>query len=1221
MKYKELIHFEPITSVVKLVNAGELSVAENLVKTFVFSQKMKEDVQEVIIKNLIPDPSYETKGIQIVGSYGTGKSHLMSLVSAIAENPDLLKYLSADDIKNSFQKIAGHYKVLRFEIGTDKPLKDIVFAQIERYLGKEGIDFTFDEDSRFSWKELIQQMMAAFETRFPNKHFLIVIDELLEYLKGRNPTALNNDLMLLRQLGEVCDNSRFRLMFGVQELLYRAPEFQFQAEMLNKIEDRYTDLIITKEDVSFVVKERLLKKDIHQKAKIREHLLRFSHLFEGINTNLNEYVDLFPVHPNYVSYFERIRHGKSQREILKVLSAKFEEMRNHEVPDKNPGLITYDSYWIDLSQNTAMLTFPDIRTVKDKVEIVNDRIKTHFTGARANRKELATKIAHALAIRILCDDLDKRNGANALSLKEDLCNTIAGVDNPELLLAATESSARQLITATSGQYIDQDSMSGEFYIRTEGGINIPQLIRDYADEVIKRDPDQADQYYYDFLQYVLGLQQNTYRTGFKIWQHSLEWIDKKSFRLGYIFFGNPNERSTTEPIQQYYIFFCPIFNSINRNDEADEVYFDMYGLSAEFKDTIYLYSAARAKEASAPSNQKQLFRNQIEENLHKAINLFEKEYADKTRVIYKGDFKPLKSYPLLGEGATKDMIFGDVAGRTLNRHFNDKFPHYPAFKDLLQPLSKDNFDGRIKSALKKITSTGQPNRDGEAVLSGLGLWSGQNIDTQNSKYADSILKKLKERGEGSVLNRNDIIYSHYAPHHLWYSVDFNIDHQLEFLVLAALAYKGEIEINWSAGKTLSAMNIEEVLNLNNDDFFTFQHIKRPQGIPVKHLKALFTCLGLPDLTSELEKLETITRIITEAKIKVERVVKTRNMISQGLRCRNVALLADDKAQQMKTALDTLSALLDGIQSYNNYGKLKAFKYTEDELNKAFEALPYCDVIKKLKERADKFEKLVGYLYTAQSYVVESEQPLYDDITRSISNLGAVMASGKDADVKKYEALLNSLVDRYADYYLNHYTRYRLSAADARVKERLLNSENKRICDIIKDSEFVTATEYKNWINNITSLREADVSLTKSRVKEEPYSDFNPREYYGRPCFKVHELEEQLEGILGKWVNAMRSVFKDPSVQDNMELLEANDRKMVEDFRTGKIELDIDNAAGLRNLIGQLTQGIEKIEISPEDFRKQLDKPLTPQEAIDTLTEYINNLCAGRERSKVRIIVK
>jgi len=1221
MQYKELIQFEPITTVVKLVTAGEQSIAENLVKTFVFSKKMEEDLREIIIKNLVTEPTYETKGIQIVGSYGTGKSHLMSLVSAIAENADLVKHLQKEDLQTAFKGIAGKYKVLRFEIGTDKPLKDIVFAQIERYLKKEGVNYSFDDDSNFSWKELIQQMMAEFEAKFPKLHFLIVIDELLEYLKGRKANELHNDLMLLRQLGEACDESRFKLMFGVQELLYRSPEFQFQADMLNKIEDRYADLIITKEDVSYVVKERLLKKDIHQKAKIREHLLKFAHLFEWINTSLNEFIDLFPVHPNYVSYFEKIKHGKSQREILKVLSVKFEDILEQEVPLDKPGLVTYDTYWPDLASNPAMLAIPDIRIVRDKVDIISGRITNHFTGARSIRKDIAQSIAQALAIRILCDDLDKRNGASTHSLKEDLCETIPGVDNPELLSAAIDSTAKQLVTATAGQYVDQDTVSADFYIRTEGGINIPQLIRDYADEVIKKDTDQADQYYFEFMQFILEIQQNSYRSGFKIWQHSLEWIDKKSFRLGYIFFGNPNERSTTEPIQQYYIFFCPLFNTVNRNDEADEVYFDVASLSDEFKDTICLYGAAKAKEASAPTNQKQLFRSQIDEYLKKAITLFDKEYADKIKVIFKGDSKSLKSFPLLGEGSTKEMIFRNVAAKVLNKSFNDKYPHYPAFTDLLQPLSKDNFDGRITSALKKITVPTQLNRDGEAILSGLGLWSGQNIVTENSKYAESIKKKLKEAGEGAVLNRSDIIWPHYAPANLWYSVDYNIDYQLEFIVLAALAFKGDIEINWSGSKNLSATNIESVLSLNEEDYFTFQHIKQPQGIPIKHLKSLFTCLGLPDYTSELEKPETISKIITEAKTKAERVIRTKATIVQGLKCRNVPLLSEEDSRRMKAGLEDLGGMLDSIQSYNSYGKLKSFKFTEEELTAAFKAYPYCDQVDKLKDKAEKFERLVGYLYTAQSYVVQEEKPLFDNMKSAIDSLPTVVASTKDADIKKYEALLNSLIDLYADYYLNQYTRCRLSNQDALAKERILGGEKKRICDIIKDADFITATEYQNWVNSIASLREADVSITKAQVLTEPYHDFNPREYYGKTTYNIHQLEEQLDGILEKWTTAMRSVFKDPSVQENMDILNEHDKQLVEDFRTTKVELTADNAPRLRDLISQFARGIDKVEITLEDIRQQLSKPLTPQEAIDTLTTYINSLCIGKERNKVRIIIK
>jgi hypothetical protein len=1221
MQYKELIQFEPITTVVKLVNAGQQSVAENLVKTFVFSKKMQEDLREIVIKNLVTEPSYETKGIQVVGSYGTGKSHLMSLVSAIAENEELLQHLQNDEVKRDFKPIAGKYKVLRFEIGTDKPLKDIVFAQIERYLSKEDVDFAFDDDSHFSWKELVQQMMAAFEAKYPQHHFLIVIDELLEYLKGRRSSELNNDLMLLRQLGEVCDNSRFKLMFGVQELLYRSPEFQFQADMLNKIEDRYADLIITKEDVSFVVKERLLKKDLHQKAKIREHLLKFAHLFEGINTNLNEFIDLFPVHPNYVSYFERIKHGKSQREILKVLSVKFEDILDKEVPNNHPGLITYDTYWPDLASNPAMLAIPDIRIVRDKVDTISGRITNHFTGARENRKEIAQRIAQALAIRILCDDLDKRNGASTHSLKEDLCVTIPNVDEPELLLAAIDSTAKQLVTATAGQYIDQDTVSADFYIRTEGGVNIPQLIRDYADEVIKRDSDLADQYYFDFLQYVLEIQQDSYRSGFKIWQHSLEWIDKKSFRLGYIFFGNPNERSTTEPIQQYYIFFCPLFNAINRNDESDEVYFDVAGLSDEFKDTICLYGAAKAKHASAPTNQKQLFSSQIEEYQRKAINLFDKEYADKTKVIYKGESKTLKSFPLPGEGSTKEMVFRSVASRVLNKAFNEKFPDYPAFTDLQFPLAKDNYSGAITAALRKITAPSQPNRSGEAILSGLGLWSGQTIVTDNSKYAENIKKRMKEAGEGAVLNRTEIIYPHYAPADLWYSVEYNIDYQLEFIVLTALAYKGDIEITWSGSKSLSATNIESVLSLSENDYFTFQHIKQPQGIPVKHLKALFTCLGLPDYTSELEKPETISKIVTEAKTKAERVVKTKAIVAQGLKCRNVPLLSDEDSNKIKTELDTLGTMLDSIQSYNTYGRLKSFKFTESELQTAFKAWPHCDLVEKLKEKAEKFERLVGYLYTAQSYVVEAEKPLYDEIKAAIEKLQVVVASSSDADVKKYEALLNSLIDRYADYYLDQYTRCRLSKQDALAKERILVGEKKRICDIIKDVEIITTTDYTNWINSITALREADTSLTKAKVLLEPYQDFNPREYYGKPAYQIHQLEEQLDSILEKWTTAMRSVFKDPSIQENMDILKASDRQLVENFRTGQLELSAENAARFRDLIGQFSQGIDKVEVTIDDIRRQLSRPLTPQEAIDTLTSYIDGLCAGKERNKVRIIIK
>lgn len=45
----------------------------------------------------------------------------------------------------------------------------------------------------------------------------------------------------------------------------------------------------------------------------------------------------------------------------------------------------------------------------------------------------------------------------------------------------------------------------------------------------------------------------------------------------------------------------------------------------------------------------------------------------------------------MGEGSSKAMIFSNVAGKVLNKNFNDKNPDYPSFTDLLQPLSQRKF--------------------------------------------------------------------------------------------------------------------------------------------------------------------------------------------------------------------------------------------------------------------------------------------------------------------------------------------------------------------------------------------------------------------------------------------------------------------------------------------------------------------------------------------------
>src|ERR1039457_3454111 len=94
MKYGDLIQFEPFESVVQLRDADEAAAARQLVETYVISAEMAERLFHLVIPQLQFDQPMDNKGLLVVGNYGTGKSHLMSVISAVAENSELAAHLN-----------------------------------------------------------------------------------------------------------------------------------------------------------------------------------------------------------------------------------------------------------------------------------------------------------------------------------------------------------------------------------------------------------------------------------------------------------------------------------------------------------------------------------------------------------------------------------------------------------------------------------------------------------------------------------------------------------------------------------------------------------------------------------------------------------------------------------------------------------------------------------------------------------------------------------------------------------------------------------------------------------------------------------------------------------------------------------------------------------------------------------------------------------------------
>ncbi len=692
MKYGDLIQFEPIESVIQLQNASEIGEAQQLVATYVISEEMAERLATVVFPNLQFEQPADNKGILVVGNYGTGKSHLMSVLSAIAEHSELTTTLQNPQVLSSAASIAGKFKVIRTELGsTTMDLREFVCSQLEEALFEWGIEFQFPPRDKIpNHKGVFEEMMGAFCEQYPDQGLLLVVDELLDYLRTRKDQALILDLTFLREIGEVCKDLRFRFIAGLQETLFDSPRFAFVAETIRRVKDRFEQILIARKDVKYVVAERLLKKTAEQQVKIRAHLKPFAKFYGNMNERIDEFVRLFPIHPDYIDTFERITVAE-RREVLKSLSLAMRQRLNQNVPEDAPGLIAYDSYWNTLKQNPSFRSVPDIRAVIDCSQVLESRIQQAFT--RPAYKPMALKIIHGLSVhRLTTGDIYSPLGATPDELRDSLClydpivAELGGEPDSDLL-SQVETVLREIHKTVSGQFISFNTNNRQYYIDLKKTDDYDALIEKRAESL---DNAQLDRYYYEALKQVMECTDQTDFTGYRIWQHELEWRDRKATRFGYLFFGAPNERSTAAPARDFYLYFIQPYDPPRYRDEkqADEVFFQLTKVDNAFRENLDKYAAALDLASTASGQAKKEYEKKAVGCLRNLVNWLQEHMTTAIDVTHQGKTKPLFEW-MKGKGAATGVranvrdIVNAVGSSCLGAYFADQAPEYPTFSVLV----------------------------------------------------------------------------------------------------------------------------------------------------------------------------------------------------------------------------------------------------------------------------------------------------------------------------------------------------------------------------------------------------------------------------------------------------------------------------------------------------------------------------------------------------------
>lgn len=1221
MKYRELIQFDPITEVVQFGRLDEEDYRQSLVRNFVFSKAYESAIIPKLCGNLDYTASYSTFGLQVVGNYGTGKSHLMSLVSLIAENKDYLPFVQNESAKKVLGNIAGKYKVIRFELGSDEELWTLVSYQVDARLKEWGINYSLAEDNTPDmYADKLSRLMAHFEEKFKDKGLMIVIDEMLSYLKGRGDSArLNRDLQVLQALGQASDHSKFRMIFGVQELIYKAPEFSHAAKMLQKVDDRYRTIEITKQDVQFVVQCRLLHKNDDQKATIRQHLAKFESFFTDMHANMDEYVNLFPVNPSYFDNFQQIRVGKSQREVLKTLSHKFENILNDDIPTTEPGLICYDSYWEELS-SASMQTDPDVRRVTEIMNIVHQKIDENFVGGRARKTVLAHRIANACAIKILQDSLEKTNGVNAEKLVDDLCYLDSACLDREFLIDTVNTTAGQIVNATVGQYFEQNSTNQEYHLRVEGGVNYEQKIKDF---VLTMSPDQKDAHFFNFLVEFLPIEVEQYRREFKIFSHKIDWKSHKTMLDGYIFMGNPNERSTTHPEQNFYIYFMPIFDTskMAHGTEPDSIYIHLDKMSDEMKDLLTLYAASDALFNSVDSSQKQFYKQFKTTYESRLKPVFQRDFMNCMEVVYQGQVQTIN--PQMMAAASKEQIVSNIASTLLEDYFCQKLPDYPKFTLLRAPLTSDNRAAIIKGAKSKIANPTAPNRDGEAILAGLGLLQDNQLSVEASPYALSIRQMLDNKGEGQVLNRDEILYQFFQDD--WKTRDFNIDADFEFLVLATMVACAEIEIDMPGGKNINAANLKELVELAPDAAFNFSYVRRPRNINTKAVRELFICLTGIDQTQQLTNPDIYPGLVSEANKLAANAVKLRNDIANGIYLENIEILSAFEASVICEALKKVTEMCDKVATYASPAKMRNLPWTQEVIHDTLEARFKIKELRKTLQFVEDFRARLSYLSQAKQYI--SKDDLRNRIDTAMAKITEIVPQMQnETTVNNYKAELEALSVEYADWYLSEYNRLHITGLQETEKNKILNSNPKKICEAVFQADdkgyFAIKSQYNGWCQRMSELTTGATNLTRDAILHTPYMGFNPMMYVGKNLPTLESLKEEIENICSSVSDTLQQMFKDESLIANIDsVLDDSEKGLANRYRTGAEELSAMNAGRLVDIVEKLHVGIHKVQITTSDIRTIFNRPMTPEDAIKAFRQYINSLTVGSNTENIRIILQ
>jgi hypothetical protein len=1241
MRYGDLIQFDPIESVIQLLDANRPDEARRLIETYVISDEMADRITKQIIPQLSFDESVDHKGILIVGNYGTGKSHLMSVLSLIAEDVKYVPLIRHSKVVEAADAIAGKFKVHRIEISSQMSLRDIVTQQLESFLEKNGVSYTFPPgDKVVNNKAAFEEMMSAFADVHPNLGVLLVVDEFLEFLRSRKDHDLVLDLSFLRELGEVTKHLRFRFVAGVQEAIFDSTRFQHVADSLRRVKDRFTQVMLARQDVSFVVAERLLKKSADQQNKIRNYLKPFAIYYSAMNERMDEYVRLFPVHPDYIGTFERLIFTE-KRGALVTLRDQIQSVLKDEVPEDRPGLISFDRFWETVTSNPVLKSDPKIGPVLKVSEVLLSRVQQAFT--RPTYKPMALRIINGLSVHRLTTggDIYVPIGPTAEELRDTLCLFQPGIGemggDPAIdLLSQVQTVLREILKTVNGQFISKAPDTEQYYLDLKKDVDYDAQIDKRAEAL---SDDALDRAYYSAIKQLMErTDEKSHVTGHQIWEYQIEWQDRRVDRNGYLFFGSPNDRPTAQPERDFYIYFIQPFEPPRFRDESksDEVFFRLSGLDEAIKGHLSFYAAALDLASTASGSAKSIYLDKAKDALKEMSRWLQEKQMTAFDVTYQGKTKTLQDWSKgvslrdkLRLGPDDRANFRDIvnviSGIAMNPHFSDIAPEYPLFSVLVTETNRRQY---VNSMLKTLAG-GARTKDAVAVLDALDMLDGDRIEPSHSKYAQEILTRLKAKGHGQVLNRSELLsgssdVEYFSP------TRFRLESDLLVAVLGGLVYSGDIVLAITGDK-IDPGKIGLLAERSLDDLRQFKHIEAPKEINASVLRSLFELLslspGLAQLASQGQE-EPVKQLLDATAKLVNRVLVAGTDLQNKLTLWGTPLLTNDVIIDWRTRLDGLKTFAENLSPYNTIGKLKNLRISSSDVDAQKKNLEVLSSIEGLLDLIAELGSIAAYLSQAE-LILAGDNPWVIQAQNLRKALLDKLGSDRSTEhAAEYKQSLINLKKDYLSTYIAQHSKARLGVSEDQTKNALRKDDRLVAIRALASISLMPTSQLTAFEDRLDQLKSCaslvDMELQSSPVC--PHCNFRPANEQGEllaAANMLKKMDDELDVLLEGWEKTLLDNLDDPIIQANLELLKASQRDLIKDFiKTRKLPTLI--KPEFVGAIQEALSGLEKISLGGDEIKNSLllgGIPASPEDLRKRFDALLNERSKGKDASKLRFVIE